>query len=252
MLQIGIIGYGGRSSHMAGALADFGIPYRVAAVADPRYAKIRASDDVLLSTAEFYATADELLAYSDELDGIMIGTRCHLHTELACKVAAVGLPLFLEKPVAINFEQLRQLDETFQGYEAPTVISFPLRLSPIAQTVKDIIESGQIGTVEDVVAWCNVPYATVYYRTWHRNYAENGGLFLQKATHDLDNINFLLDDRPAWISAMNALRVFGGDMPFDLQCTNCELRETCPESPFVRFRSGFEGDQVTFRVEEDF
>lgn len=252
MLQIGIIGYGSRSSHMAGALADFGIPYRVAAVADPRYAEMRASDDVLLSTAEFYATADELLAHSDELDGVMIGTRCHLHTELACKVAATGRPLFLEKPVAITFEQLRQLDEAFQGYQAPTVISFPLRLSPIAQTVKDIIESGQIGSVENVVAWCNVPYATVYYRTWHRNYTENGGLFLQKATHDLDNINFLLDERPAWISAMNALRVFGGDMPFDLHCKDCELRETCPESPFVRFRSGFEGDQVVYRREEDF
>lgn len=246
MLRIGIIGYGGRVSHMARALRVFGIPYRVAALADPRGQEIQAGDDGFLAETRFCADADELLAGADELDGVMIGTRCALHTEMACKVAATGLPLFLEKPVAITFEQLAQLHDAFLGYPAPTIVSFPLRLSPIAQRVKAIVDSGQIGTVENVVAWCNVPYGTVYYRTWHRNYAENGGLFLQKATHDLDNLNFLLGQRPVWVSALKARRVFGGDMPFDLQCKDCQLRESCPESPFVRFHSGFEREEVHY------
>lgn len=246
MLRVGIIGYGSRVSHMAKALSVFHIPYRITAVADPRWQEIQAADDGFLAHARFCESADELLAQADELDGVMIGTRCALHTEMACKVAATGLPLFLEKPVAITFDQLRQLDETFRGYPAPTIVSFPLRLSPVAQRVKEIVDSGQIGTVENVVAWCNVPYGTVYYRTWHRNYDQNGGLFLQKATHDLDNLNFLLGQRPVWVSAMKARRVFGGEMPFDLQCKDCHLRESCPESPFVRFRRGYESAEVSF------
>ncbi|MBV7333221.1 Gfo/Idh/MocA family oxidoreductase [Chloroflexi bacterium TSY] len=246
MLQIGIIGYGKRVSNMAKAMNMFRIPYRVAAIADPRTEEIRIGGDSFVADASFYQTADELVANAHDLDGIMIGTRCLLHTEMACKVAPTGLPLFLEKPVAITFEQVKRLSETYQDVTTPTVVSFPLRLSPVLQKVKEIVDSGQIGTVENIVAWCNVPYAITYYRSWHRNYEENGGLFLQKATHDLDYVNYLLGQRPKWISAMKALRVFGGDMPFDLECQDCQLRESCPESPFVRFRSGFEGEAVDF------
>ena len=246
MLRIGIIGYGSRVSNMAQRLAQFNISYRVMAVADPRVTEIQAGDDGFLSEAKFYHSADDLLAQAATLDGVMIGTRCNLHTDLACKVAPTNLPLFLEKPVAITFEQVQRLAAAYHNSTAPVVVSFPLRVSPVLQQVKEIVDSGQIGTVEQVVATCNVPYGSGYYRSWHRNYEQNGGLFLQKATHDLDYINYLLGERPKRISAMNALRVYGGDSPFDLQCKDCDLQETCPESPFSRFRSGFEGQEVHF------
>jgi predicted dehydrogenase len=250
MLRVGIIGYGRRISHMAKAMQMFNIPYQVVAVADPRAAEIREQDDPFLADATFYTSADELLAHA-RLDGIMIGTRCHLHTEMACKVARYNLPLFLEKPVAITFEQARRLQESFAGVTAPVVVSFPLRLSPIAQKVKEIIDDGVIGTVEQMVAFNDVPYGSGYYRSWYRNYDESGGLFLQKATHDLDYLHYLVGQRPRQISAMNALRVYGGAMPFDLHCKECELREQCPESPFVRFRSGFEGTEVDWHKAND-
>ncbi len=252
MLQVGIIGYGRRIANMAQSLAMFGIPYRVTAVADPRASEIQASNDNFLADAHFYESTDELLTRADELDGVMIGTRCYLHTEMACKVAPANLPLFLEKPVAITFEQVRQLAEAFHNVTAPAMVSFPLRLSPVVQRVREIIESGQVGTIEQVVAFNNAPYGSGYYRTWHRNYDQNGGLFLQKATHDLDYINYLLGERPKWISAMKARRVFGGDMPFDLQCKDCHQQETCPEGPFNRFRSGFEGEQVQYNEQRGY
>jgi predicted dehydrogenase len=251
MLQVGIIGYGRRVAHMVKAMQVFSIPYQVAAIADPKAAEIQAENDPFLANTTFYTDADELLSHA-ELDGVMIGTRCHLHTEMACKVAPRNLPLFLEKPVAITFEQARQLHESFLDVTAPVVVSFPLRLSPIAQKVKEIIEDGVIGTIEQMVAFNDVPYGTVYYRTWYRNYDQSGGLFLQKATHDLDYLHYLVGQRPRQISAMNARRVFGGTMPFDLHCKDCAIREECPESPFVRFRAGFEGTQVDWQKSDDF
>ncbi|GIV77276.1 Gfo/Idh/MocA family oxidoreductase [Litorilinea aerophila] len=246
MLQVGIIGYGRRIAHMAKMLGIYGIPYRIAAIADPRWREIQAQEDAFLSETRFYPDVEQLLAHESNLDGVMIGTRCHLHTEMACKIAPLQLPLFIEKPVAITFEQLRQLAECYSAYPAPTVVSFPLRLSPLLQRVKEIVDSGQVGTIEHVVAFNDVPYGSGYFRSWHRNFALNGGLWLQKATHDLDYINYLLNQKPHWISAMNARRVYGGDMPFDLQCQDCHLRETCPESPFTRFRFGFEQGEVEY------
>ena len=243
MLNIGIIGYGSRISGMAKSLAVFDIPYKVAAIADPRAKEIREGKDALIKDAVFYETADALLDEA-KLDGVMIGTRCHLHTEMACKVAARNLPLFLEKPVAITFDQVRKLERAFAPVTAPTVVSFPLRLSPVVERVKEIIESGTVGTIEHVVAFNDVPYGAVYYEDWYRNYNQVGGLFLQKATHDLDAIYCLLGQRPRWICAMKAQRVYGGDKPFDLKCMDCEEQETCMESPFNLFYKRFEGKQV--------
>jgi predicted dehydrogenase len=244
MLNIGIIGYGSRVSHMAKGLAVFGIPYRAAAVADPRHHELAAAGDPFLAEARFYPDAEALLADPPPLDGIMIGTRCYLHTPMAVLAARSGLPLFLEKPVAITFSQVRALAEAFAAYAAPTVVSFPLRLSPIVQRVRALILAGEIGTVEHVVAVNDVPYGDVYYRAWYRNYDQTGGLFLQKATHDLDYIAYLLGQRPTQICAMHAQRVYGGGKPFDLRCKDCAEWETCPESPFNLFREGFVGEQV--------
>ena len=250
MLKIGIIGYGSRVSGMARMLGIYRIPYRVAAVADPRAEEIKARDDELLKEATFYRSADELLAQA-ELDGVMIGTRCYLHTEMACKVAPYDVPLFLEKPVAITFEQVKALEEAFKNVTAPVVVSFPLRVSPVVEKVKEIIDSGQVGTIEHVIAFNDVPYGGGYYSGWYRNYDEVGGLFLQKATHDLDYIYYLLGQRPKWICAMKAQRIYGPadtvhkPMPNDLRCVDCEERGTCPEGPFRLFHERFPGDRVT-------
>jgi len=243
MLRVGIIGYGRRIAHMAREMGVYHIPYVVSAVADPRAEILQAQGDPLLASAHFYENADEMLAH-EELDGVMIGTRCYLHTEMACRVAPYKLPLFLEKPVAITFEQLKTLDATFEGYPAPVVVSFPLRLTPIVQTVKEMLKADLIGSVEHVVAVNDVPYGDVYYRRWYRNYDEVGGLWLQKATHDFDYVNYLLEQKPRLVCAMDSQRVYGGDKPFDLHCIDCADWETCPESPFNLFYQRFQGEEV--------
>lgn len=243
MLRVGIIGCGGRVTGMAKSLGMFDIPYQVVAVADPRAEEIKQRGDEFFAKTEFFESADEMLEQA-ELDGVMVGTRCYLHTEMACKVAPRNIPLFLEKPVAITFEQVKALAEAFESFTAPVVVSFPLRLSPLCLAVKEVIDSGKVGTVEHVIGFNDVPYASTYYTNWYRNYDETGGLFLQKATHDLDYISFLIDQRPRWICAMNAQRVYGGDKPFDLRCDDCHEQTTCPESQLNLFRERFQGKAV--------
>jgi predicted dehydrogenase len=249
MLKVGVIGYGSRASGMARMLAIHEIPYRVAAVVDPRAEEIKAKDDGFLKEAVFYSSPEEMLEKA-ELDGLMIGTRCYLHTPMACKVAAANLPLFLEKPVAITFDQVKALERAFRDVTAPVVVSFPLRVSPAALTVKQIIDSGQVGSIEHVIAFNDVPYGEGYYAGWYRNFDEMGGLFLQKATHDLDYVYYLLGQKPRWICAMKAQRIYGPagtihkPMPNDYRCVECEERETCPEGPYQLFHERFAGERV--------
>jgi len=258
MLKIGVIGYGGRVAAMIDAMTIFDVPFRVAAIVDPRakdLAKLlkggpdkgvfRAPvNEAVTKGAVVYDSADEMLEKA-VLDGVMIGTRCHLHTDMACKVAKKNIPLFLEKPVAISFEQVKKLDAAFKKVTAPTVISFPLRLTPMVQKVRQIIDSGQLGPLQHVVAVNDVPYGHGYFGSWYRNYDQVGGLFLQKATHDFDYIFYLLNDVPKQICAMKSQRIYGQkDKPFDLLCKDCDEQDECMESPFNRFYRRFQSEKL--------
>lgn len=231
MLNIGVIGYGGRISTMAKRLSIVGVPYRISAIADPRQEEIREKSDELLKECTFYEQADEMLD-KESLDGVMIGTRCNLHTEMACKVAAKNIPLFLEKPVSTTVEQLKELEKAFNSVSSPVVVSFPLRFTHIVKEAKKIIDSGEIGTIEHFSAFNDCVYGKGYFTSWYRNIEEAGGLFLQKATHDLDLISYLLNQEPQWICAMESQRVYSGDKPMDLTCETCDEKATCAESPY--------------------
>lgn len=237
MLKLGVIGLGSRMSGIVKLLLASG-EVQLTAVTDPDIEKVKSSFDAeVLATTTFYSDAEEMLQ-KEKLDGVCIGTRCSTHTQFALLVAKYNLPMFLEKPVCTTEEDLAKL-ETIRFMSEKTVVSFPLRLSHLLKTVKEIVDSGKIGTIEHVQAYNNVPYARGYFHKWYRDENETGGLFLQKSTHDLDYINYLLgDNRPVRICAMNSKQIFKGDMPAGMKCKDCEKAETCTESPQNVTKSG--------------
>lgn len=178
----------------------------------------------------FFTDVEEMLE-SEDFDGVFIGSRCSSHTDYAILCAKKNIPIFLEKPVCVNEEQLKRLEALPKEYDKKVVVSFPLRKSAIVRKVKEIINSGSLGKIQHVQAWNNVFYGRLYYHYWYKDENETGGLFLQKATHDIDYINYLLDDRnPVKLCAMESKQIYKGNMPKNLYCKDCDKRDTCPES----------------------
>ena len=233
LLRLGVIGYGFRARHMLSVMKDIS-KIEIAAICDTN---INAAREYAQQcepnhrSIEFYEDYVRM-AGRGGFDGIVLGTNCSSHTPIAMEVIRQGLPLFLEKPVSINREQLNELIAISRLKTHKVVVSFPLRFTPLLKTVKRIIDSGRIGTVEHVQAYNNVPYGHVYFQSWYRNYDETGGLFLQKATHDFDYLNYLIGQSPVQIAAMTSKNVFMGNQPIGLYCRDCEKRLSCNESPY--------------------
>ena len=235
MIRLGVIGYGRRMRHVLATIDRFAAGARVGALVDPRAEELRRAFPDALAGVACHETATAMLD-AGGLDGVLIGTRCTLHTPYAIEVLARGLPLFLEKPVATSAEQLAALAQAAERSRSPVVVSFPLRLSALCRAAQEVIASGSIGTVEQVQAVNNVPfYAGGYYHGWMRDEEQTGGLWLQKATHDLDYITLLAGQRPTRVIAMESKTVFRGDMPAGLHCVDCDRQEECPESPYNLF-----------------
>jgi predicted dehydrogenase len=231
-MNIGIIGYGLRLQPLHVMLSTMDTNCHIVAIADPRHEEIRTKLGAESESITFFENADEMLEQM-QLDGVMIGTRCDLHTEIALKVLKRNLPLFLEKPVATNLDDLISLKAGYEASKSQVVVSFPLRHTKLIELAKEIIDSGKIGTVEHVQAVNNVPYGGVYYHNWYRDEQITGGLFLQKATHDFDYINYLIGVKPIAVCAMKSKQIFKGNKPAKLKCTECDEKYTCAESTIV-------------------
>lgn len=230
MLNVGIIGYGGRMHDVMKCILKYP-EVRLVAITDMRNDELRAEmEEKGLIDIHYYTDAEEMLK-KETLDGVCIGTRCSSHTHFALLVAKYNIPMFLEKPVCTTEEDLERLKGILHINDK-VVVSFPLRLTRLLQNVKEIVDSGKLGTIEHVQAYNNVPYGRGYYHKWYRDEKETGGLFLQKATHDLDYINYLLgDNKPVRICAMKSKQIFKGSEPEGMLCSECAKATSCPESP---------------------
>lgn len=255
IIKLGVIGYGVRIDMLMDQAAELPVRVKIAAVADNNPDRVKAlmkkdgSAEVLHKMeidkidgllrkcpmdpdeVTFYGSADEMLE-KEELDGVLVGTNCDTHTYFAEKVLKKGLPLFLEKPVGITKEDLDLLEKCDRQSHAPVVVSFPLRATQMIQEAKKLIDSGIIGKVDHVQAFNDVGYGYVYYHDWYRDESKAHGLFLQKATHDIDVINYLTGDRAETVCAMKSKQIFKGDMPAGLRCSECDRTEECMESTY--------------------
>lgn len=234
MPRLAAIGLGNRACGVVKTMMQVEPELRIVALVDPDLDRVRTKmkecGEDALKNVKVYPTPEAMLEKADDYDGVIVGTRCHLHTPMACLVAPTGLPLYLEKPVATTPAQLQALADAFRDREDTVVVSFPLRATPQFTAANEIVKSGRLGTINQIQANNNVPYGGTYYGNWYRNYDQTGGLWLQKATHDFDYLNLMLNRRPLMIAATTSQLIYGGDKPHDLRCGECDEVKTCNES----------------------
>jgi predicted dehydrogenase len=103
---------------------------------------------------------------------------------------------------------------------------------------KKYIDKESIGAPVHICATNYVPYGAGYWGSEYRNFEITQGLFLQKATHDLDYISYLMGEPITRVAAMGTYGlVFGGDKPESLNCADCDEARNCLESPENRKRN---------------
>lgn len=242
--NIGIIGCGVRARDLLKPLREMGMNTRITAICDPEYKSVienLKADGENVSEIKVWDDADDMLDNSG-IDGVIIGTRSETHVHFAIKVLKRNIPMILEKPITFSMEELIALRDVYEKSEKKVVVSFPLRTSPLITLVKEILDSGKIGTVEHIQAFNYVPYGGVYFHNW---YCKTGpaGLFFEKTTHDFDWLNYLIGVKPETIGVMTSQQIFGGDFKDGKSCVDCERQLECMESPFMQKNFVFDNPQ---------
>ncbi len=145
---------------------------------------------------KWYDSADDLIN-DPEVDAVYIATPPAFHKEYTLKCAKAGKPVYVEKPMALNYDECQSMITACEKANVPLYVAFYRRGLPRFHKIKALIESGAIGEVRFVTTrnykkpieaglsekdlpWRVIPEIS------------GGGIFLDIGSHTLDILDYIL------------------------------------------------------------
>ncbi|RRR98472.1 Gfo/Idh/MocA family protein [Glycomyces terrestris] len=217
MLRVGIIGTGGiAGAHVEGYRA-FPDECEIVALADavPGKAAEKAAS-FGLGDATGYDDPLRMLAEA-RLDLVSIATPPSTHAALAVAALDAGVNVLVEKPMAPSLEECDAMLAAQERSGRLLSVVAQNRFRDDLATLKDVLDSGLLGSVShvrvDSAWWRGLPYYDLWWRgTWEK---EGGGCTLNHAIHHIDLLLWMLG-RPTEITAMLANAQHGNSEVEDL------------------------------------
>jgi predicted dehydrogenase len=94
----------------------------------------------------------EQLARSSEVDAVVIALPTHLHKDCALCFAEGGKDIFLEKPLARNPEEGKEILSSSEKHGVKLMMGYPHRFNPAFRSLKEQILNGKLGEVQVATA----------------------------------------------------------------------------------------------------
>lgn len=143
---------------------------------------------------KFYGNAFDLINDKD-INAVYVATPPDSHTKYAIASIKAGKPVYIEKPMALNYAECLEINKAAEKYNVPVFVAYYRRGLPGFLKVKDLIENGSIGKVRLVqIQLFKAPSADeksgkLPWRVDPK--ISGGGHFFDLASHQLDYLDFL-------------------------------------------------------------
>ena len=163
---------------------------------------------------------------------VMVTTRDSFHSQYIVRALDRGFDVMTEKPMVIDEKQCQAVLDAEKRNKRNIIVTFNYRYAPRHRTTKEILMSGEIGKVLSVdFAWyLDVYHGADYFRRWHAYKNGGGSLWVHKATHHFDLVNWWLGADPVEVVANGQLQVYGKNGT--IRGKNCRA---CPHQKSCRF-----------------
>jgi len=153
----------------------------------------------------------ERMLREQKVDVVIVTTVDRTHHDYICRAMEAGCDAITEKPMTTDPAKCRRILETQARTGRKLTVTFNYRYAPRNSRVKELLMEGVIGEVKSVhFEWLlDTRHGADYFRRWHRDKRNSGGLMVHKATHHFDLVNWWLGSRPETVFAMGDLVFYG-------------------------------------------
>ena len=239
-VEIIIIGPGSRGEAYAQFAKESPEQCKVVGIAGPdNYRRQKMIKDFNLSADKIFDCWSQVVAIGKKIaDAVIICTHDDMHAEPAIAFANLKYNILLEKPMATTENDCRRIVNSIKQNDVIFSVCHVLRYTNYSKKLKEIINSGIAGDivniqhVEPVGSWRHVHS---YVRgNWSKE-EDSTFMLLSKSCHDLDWIQYIMDQKIARVSSFASLRHFKkSEQPKGAteRCLDCpkHIEATCPYS----------------------
>lgn len=163
-------------------------------------------------------------------DLIIVCTKDSNHHEFIIKGLNAGCDVLTEKPLTTDETKAQAIIDAEKRSNKKLIVGFNYRWSPYMTKIKELLQNNEIGEITSVdFNWyLNVHHGASYFRRWHGLMEGGGSLWVHKATHHFDLLNWWLDAEPEEVFAYGALEHYGSNGPFrGTSCRTCSHTKEC-------------------------
>lgn len=148
------------------------------------------------------ATSIDAVLEDEAVNTVLITTRHNLHAPMVIQSLEAKKNVFVEKPLALNQEELDQIITVYQKSDSVLTVGFNRRFSPFATKMKSLI--GNADTPINVIATMNA--GMIPANVWVHDLKVGGGRIIGEACHFIDLISYLTGSKVTEV-CMNAMGV---------------------------------------------
>ncbi len=163
-------------------------------------------------------------------DLVIVTTKDSNHHEFIIKGLDMDCDVLTEKPLTIDERKCQDIIDAERRSGKNLIVGFNYRWSPYSTKIKEVLMNNSIGTLTSVdFHWyLNTYHGASYFRRWHGLRQEGGTLWVHKATHHFDLLNWWIDSDPKEVFAYGDLEHYGSNGPFrGVNCRTCPHQSKC-------------------------
>jgi predicted dehydrogenase len=176
-----------------------------------------------------FTSFNELLKQTKP-DFVIVTTVDSTHDEHIVKALEAGCDVITEKPMTTDEIKCKRILDAEKRTGRKVIVAFNYRHSVHAMQLKEMLAKERIGKISSVdFNWyLNVYHGADYFRRWHGRMNKGGSLWVHKATHHFDLLNWWLNSEPVEVNAYGALEHYGKNNAFrGVKCRGCEHKDNC-------------------------
>lgn len=241
-----LVGTGGRAEFFYGAMVkNYRETSELVAFCDINQKRMDYANTLLQKKYEhpripsYKANDFKAMIETEQPDIVIVTSIDRTHHEYIIKALELGCDVITEKPMTVDQEKTQNIIDAINRTGNEVRVTFNYRYAPHNTKVRELLRDGVIGDVYSVnFEWAlDTQHGADYFRRWHRDKRNSGGLLVHKSTHHFDLVNFWLGTTPETVYAVGDLRFYGRENAEQRGETNFYQRahgnENAKDDPFA-------------------
>ena len=213
-----LVGSGSRAEFFYGAIAsEYRDTSELVAFCDTNQTRMNFANKLLKDKYDYSPVATYKTNEFDRMieehkpDAVIVTSVDRTHHTYIIRAMELGCDVITEKPMTVDERKCQEILDAVERTGRGVRVTFNYRYAPHHTKARELIRDGAIGQVTSVhFEWLlNTMHGADYFRRWHRDKRNSGGLLVHKSTHHFDLVNFWIGSQPEEVFAYGDLLFYG-------------------------------------------